>query len=92
MTSELGEEINVHVAQAEWVHGERLCIPRRYCHLCDNFLSGFKQRLPQQLEDLGDAYLRARRDDDAIRVFFSPVPRSDLARRSPHQAKQGVRS
>ena len=66
MTSELGEKRNVHVAQAEWVHGERLCIPRWYCHLCDNFLSGFKQRLPQQLEDLGDAYLRARRDNDVI--------------------------
>jgi hypothetical protein len=69
MTNELGDETTVHVAQAEWIHGERLCIPRWYCHLCDNFLSGFKQRLSQKLEDLGDAALRAQRDDDAISEY-----------------------
>ena len=30
MTRELEEEINLHVEQAEWVLGKRLCIPRRY--------------------------------------------------------------
>ena len=49
MTSELGVETSVYVAQAEWVHGEPLCIPGWYCHLCDNFLSGFKQRVSSSL-------------------------------------------
>ena len=69
MTSELGEEINLHGEQAEWVLGERFCIPHWYCHLCDNFLSGFKQRLSRKLEYLGDAALRARRHNEAISEY-----------------------
>ena len=96
MTSELGEEANLHVAQAEWIHGERMCIPHLYCHLSDNIPSGFKRRLSQKLEDLGDAAMRARRHDDAISKYslalsLDPTsPQGLLIKRSKAYVSKGV--
>ena len=69
MTTELGEEINLHIEQAEWVLSERFYIPHWYCHLCDNFLSGFKQHLSRKLEYLGDAAMHVRRHNEAISEY-----------------------
>ena len=73
MTSELEEEIHLHIEQTEWVHGERLCIPRRYCHLHFRDISEFKRRLSWNLEDLGDAAMDAQRHKVAISEYSAAL-------------------
>jgi len=94
MVSELGENKNLPVEQAEWVLGER--IPCRYCCLCDYFLSDFKQRISEKLEHLGDAAINAQQLDMAISNYsaalsLDPVaPRGLLIRRSKAYTARGL--
>ena len=98
MTSELGEEIHLHVEQTEWVRGKRLCIPRSYyyLHLCDNFLSAFKRRLSRKLEDLGDAAMDVRRHNKAIYEYSAALsldptsPQGLLLKRSKAYVARGL--
>jgi hypothetical protein len=60
------------------------------------FLSGFKQRLSRKLEDLGNAALRAQRDDDAISEYslalsLDPTsPQDLLIKRSKAYVAKGL--
>jgi hypothetical protein len=95
MTNELGEGENVHVTEAEWIHGERLCIPRWYCHLCDIFLSGFRRHLSRKLEDLGDAAIVAQRHNEAISEYslalsLDPTSPQGLIKRSKAYVAKGL--
>ena len=60
--------------------------------ICDNFLSGFKS---QQPEDLGDAYLHARRDDAiseySLALSLDPTSPQDLfVKRSKAYVAKGL--